>query len=110
MELDYILAKQGLVIMIEKILLNQGAYKIPQTKDEALSNVIVSDKAKDSLERLRDALDVINKLHDLTITYGKELQSVKGDLYKQVVENSKLKIKNNKLEIQNQELINHVKL
>jgi len=110
MELDYILSKQGLVIMIEKVLCHQGAYKTMLTQDDALTGVVISEPAKESIRRLKDALSQINKLHDLSIEYSKELQNVKAELYKQVVENSKLKIKNNKLEIQNRELIKHVNL
>ena len=95
MTLEQLTTKLELNILIERILEKNGAYKTPLTKEEALEGIIFSEDTKNTLKTLKDALEQINKLYDLSIMYSKELKNKDSQIYKLSVENSKLRTRAN---------------
>lgn len=108
--LNFILIKNGLLKLIEKLLVQSGAYKTPETKEEAIAPPQLKESTIEAIEILTNANACLNAYHELNIEYSKELTRIKQDQLKLISENSKLKIKIAKLEQHNQELIKHIEL
>lgn len=108
--IQFIETKNGLNILIGKLLSQSGAYKEPKTKKEALEEPKLKDSTVEAIEVLTKAIKQLNAYYDLSITYSKELTKIKGENFKLNSEVSKLKAKVNRLEVQNKELIKHVEI
>lgn len=109
-DIDEILVRNDLAHMIEQIKYRAGAGKIPQTKEEALAPLKLSEKQKQAIETLSNAIKVIAAYRDLSLQYDKEYTKNNQAIYKLSLENSKLKTKNKMLENKVDNLINHVEL
>jgi len=110
MTLEQLTVKLELNILIERVLEKSGAYKTPKSKEEAIKGVVLTDDAKATLKTLRDALEQINQLYDLSIMYSKELKNKDHQIYKLSVENSKLRTRANLSEEKNSNILEYIEL
>ena len=99
MTLEQLTTKLELNILIEKVLAKSGAYKSPESKEEALQGIALSQGTKDTLHTLKSALEWINLSEDLVNDYKKEIQN-----------NSKLRTRANLAEQRTNNITEYIEL
>lgn len=110
MTLEQLTTKLELNILIEKVLAKNGAYKVPETKEEALRGVVLSENAKSTLKTLKNALEWINLSEDLVNDYRKKVKELEQSIYKLSVENSKLRTRANLSDQKSNNILEYIEL
>ena len=97
-------------ILIEKVLSKSGAYKYPESKEEALQGIALSQSTKDTLHTLKSALEWLNLSEDLVNDYRKEIKRKDAQIYKLSVENSKLRTRANLADQRTKNITEYIEL